>query len=294
MRARLGAGDGVPGPAGAGIAWPGSAARARRSRARLTLAVLITATALLLCAGLVEPGWIELTRHVLGRPHADGRPLRVVQLSDLHLSSVGERERRAAALVRSERPDLVVITGDLVESDEALPQLDAFLSLLGEPPAILAIPGNRERSEAVRLGPMAATLARHRGQLLVNEVLEGVHQGHRYAVAGLDYPTGALSRRDAAVLARSANRLVLAHSPAARDSWAGPAATAMLAGHTHGGQIAPFGVALWLPPGCDGYAAGWFRGGKVDLYVSRGVGTSMVPFRLGARPEVAVFDWWLD
>jgi predicted MPP superfamily phosphohydrolase len=67
----------------------------------------------------------------------------------------------------------------------------------------------------------------------------------------------------------------------------------MLSGHTHGGQIAPFGVALKLPHGSGGYVAGWYRGDGVPLYVSRGIGTSLVPIRIGATPELAQFDWSL-
>jgi predicted MPP superfamily phosphohydrolase len=281
-----------------GAQRPALAARPRSGGAwrgrRAAAAALLAAGALALYAGELEPSWVERTHHVLGPPRADGRPLRIVQLSDLHLSSVGARERRVAAQVRRERAELVVLTGDLVEAEAALPLLDAFLSLLGEPPAIVAVPGNRERSGAVRLASLRAVLARHHGRLLVNEVLPGIQADRRFAIAGLDYPAGRLAPVDAAAFARSPNRLILAHSPAARDAWQGPPAVAMLAGHTHGGQVAPFGLAPWLPPDAAGYRAGWYRGGAVDVYVSRGVGTSMLPLRLGARPEVTVFDWWLE
>ena len=78
----------------------------------------------------------------------------------------------------------------------------------------------------------------------------------------------------------------------AGDPAALPAPVAMLAGHTHGGQLAPFGVALWRPPGSGRYVRGWYGDdGTIPMYVSVGLGTSTVPARLGAVPEVAVFDW---
>jgi predicted MPP superfamily phosphohydrolase len=65
----------------------------------------------------------------------------------------------------------------------------------------------------------------------------------------------------------------------------------MLSGHTHGGQVAPFGRPLYRPRGSGRYVSGWYRDAdRVPMYVSRGIGTSVVPIRLGAVPEIAVFD----
>ena len=60
------------------------------------------------------------------------------------------------------------------------------------------------------------------------------------------------------------------------------------AGHTHGGQIAPFGVALVTPPGSGAYVKGWYGAGGQRLYVSRGLGNSDIPFRIGSPPELAL------
>jgi predicted MPP superfamily phosphohydrolase len=65
----------------------------------------------------------------------------------------------------------------------------------------------------------------------------------------------------------------------------------MLAGHTHGGQIRVFGFAPVLPRGSGGDVSGWYRGdGRLPLYVSRGIGTSLIRARLGAPPEVSLFE----
>ena len=64
----------------------------------------------------------------------------------------------------------------------------------------------------------------------------------------------------------------------------------VLAGHTHGGQIAPFGRAFYTPPGSGSYLRGWYRNGKYAMYVMRGVGTTVIPMRIGARPELLVLD----
>lgn len=80
----------------------------------------------------------------------------------------------------------------------------------------------------------------------------------------------------------------LFHSPASFDSVAGSWPLA-LAGHTHGGQIRlPFVKPLWLPEGSGSYVAGWYEGKGSKLYVSRGVGTAMLPLRFLCRPELAL------
>jgi len=87
--------------------------------------------------------------------------------------------------------------------------------------------------------------------------------------------------------------LALLGACAASPLAASPPVTAMLAGHTHGAQVAAFGYAPVRPWGSGRYVAGWYRDAWPHLYVSRGIGTSVLPFRPGSPPEVAVFDWHL-
>ncbi len=84
--------------------------------------------------------------------------------------------------------------------------------------------------------------------------------------------------------------VVLSHCPVTFDSIQTVAARPVtaLAGHTHGGQIAPFGVAIIVPDGSGRYVKGWYQAGGHTLYVSRGLGNSGIPLRIGARPELAL------
>jgi predicted MPP superfamily phosphohydrolase len=95
--------------------------------------------------------------------------------------------------------------------------------------------------------------------------------------------------------------IVLQHTPAWRDTlnraFDDPRARrplAMLSGHTHGGQADFFGWRPLLPPGSGPYVSGWYREGErknaVPLYVSRGIGVSVLPLRFGVRPEITVFE----
>jgi hypothetical protein len=67
----------------------------------------------------------------------------------------------------------------------------------------------------------------------------------------------------------------------------------MISGHTHGGQITFFGAAPCTPMGSGRYVSGWYREGGTAMYVSRGLGTTAIPARFFAAPEIAVFDWTL-
>jgi hypothetical protein len=88
--------------------------------------------------------------------------------------------------------------------------------------------------------------------------------------------------------------IVMSHCPVAFDAITQIAhrPTVVLAGHTHGGQIAPFGWAIVLPEGSGRYVHGQYQSsdGPHTLYVSRGLGNSGPPFRIGARPELALLE----
>jgi len=63
----------------------------------------------------------------------------------------------------------------------------------------------------------------------------------------------------------------------------------VLAGHTHGGQVRLPGIgAPWLPAGSESFESGWFYGQYARMYVTRGIGTSILPVRLFCRPEIAL------
>jgi hypothetical protein len=99
-----------------------------------------------------------------------------------------------------------------------------------------------------------------------------------------------------------ANHLLLAHSPAYRDEFSNDELgiiaeykpQLMLSGHTHGGQLALLGFAPLRPPGSGRYVSGWYHDGVIPLYVSRGLGVSVLPVRMGAVPEISYFEWFLE
>jgi hypothetical protein len=266
-------------------------------------------------ATLLETRRVTVTRHVLGAadPGSAVPPLRVVQLADLHLGAVDGHVERVAETVTELRPRVIVFTGDSVDRLDTIGVLEDFLRLLPPVDAAFATLGNWEHLSPEQPEELRRAYGRHGVRLLVNESAALEHRGRRVLVTGVDDLSGAPSiHRALRGVEPAADHLLLAHSPAYRDAltgmlagaahtvrqrWAEPLerfrVSAMLAGHTHGGQVAAFGFAPLRPPGSGRYVAGWYRDARPHLYVSRGIGTSIVPVRLGSPPEIAVFDWHL-
>jgi hypothetical protein len=262
-------------------------------------------------AWLVEPRRLEVTRHDLGARGPGGVRLTFVQITDLHLQKTGRLHRHLAREVARVRPHFVVLTGDSVDRRDALPALAEFLGLLDPRTPKYAVLGNWEHWGGVDLADLASLYARHGGRLLVNETAVFAHGRATVAVTGVDDLLGGrpdLGRALGGVAPASAH-LLLAHCPGYRDQLAARIVSpltpvtasggapvdpggflAMLSGHTHGGQVSVLGWAPMLPRGSGRYMRGWFREpGLAPLYVSRGIGTSMLPVRLGSVPELAVF-----
>lgn len=259
----------------------------------------------------IEPNRVTVSRHRIGAPGA--RTLRVVQLTDLHLRDVGFHEHRIAEAVAELRPQLLLLTGDSIDRRDRLPQLSEFLGLLPRGGEGIAILGNWEHWGGVDLRALRSTYERHGIRLLRDESVTLSLPAGRLLVTGLDDLVGGRPSVPAALAhaTPAPDHLLLAHCPAHRELFVRAAHASpplpgmdpldpallrpqlMLSGHTHGGQLRFAGWAPFLPQGSGRYVSGWYRGNGPDLYVSRGLGTSVVPARIGAPPEIAVFDWAL-
>ncbi len=251
---------------------------------------------------VLEPNRLAVTRHSLGRGDGDSN-LSIVQLSDLHLRRIGEVQERIAETVSELRPNLVVFTGDTIHDAGALGLLRDFLGLLDPSTPKFSILGNWERACGVDIGQLRSTYASSNCKLLVNESVVHTYGSAKLRVTGLDDLIE--GRPDIDVLRVASpvpNHLLLAHCPGQRDvidfSAVGGSSDAapqlMLSGHTHGGQVAFWGLAPVRTRGGGRYVSGWYRGEGPDLYVSRGLGWTGFPIRLGSVPEIAFFEWRLE
>ncbi len=246
------------------------------------------------CWGLYEAGAVRLVQVTIetDRLEPGSTPLRIVQLADLHLGLILGQGRlsKVLDLVAEARPDVVVATGDTVDASfRGLDEEAAMLAGCRPPLGKFAVLGNHEYNAGVEqslafLEAACFTLLR----------AESTPVGDRLIVAGVDDPAGRIwgkevrADEDAALPAGEGRPLtvLLKHRPSVSEGSLGRF-DLQLSGHTHGGQIFPFGLfeALQYP-----HLAGLFRldGGSI-LYVSSGAGTWGPPLRLLAPPEVTLF-----
>jgi predicted MPP superfamily phosphohydrolase len=214
-------------------------------------------------------------------------------LTDVHAPHYWFAFETLAAAARAFDPHLVLVVGDALNrrGDEGLVRAyEALPARLGRFAAI----GNWEYQGRCDMDALRSEYDRAGVRLLLNETATVDHAGEPLRLVGLDdllHGRPAVNLLEAAPDARSAPRtLMLAHCPALFDRAAAatPAPFTAFAGHTHGGQIAPFGRALITPPGSGGYVKGWSGDDRQRLFVSRGLGNSDIPFRVGSPPELAL------
>jgi len=228
--------------------------------------------------------------------HPDLDGLRLVQLSDIHLSPfLSEKEfARAVDAANELRPQLMFVTGDLISVrndplDACLRQIARLRSDAG----VLGCLGNHEAYAGIEDD------ATERAARLGIPFLRGEARQLRFGdatlnIAGLDYQRMSwhdhyLEGAERLVVPGALN-LLLQHNPDVFPTAAGQGWDLTLAGHTHGGQVNVeilhhnLNVARFYTP----YVRGLYRSGRSAIYVTRGIGTIGMPARLGAPPEITL------
>lgn len=243
----------------------------------------------------LEPNRLEVTHHAVGERKGES-PFKLMQISDLHLRTVDNIRKSVAAQARGIQPDLIVLSGDVVDHSASLAELDVFLQSLGGTPKV-AVLGNWEYWSGVDLHELGKIYERNHVSLLVNACTK-IHLKRRWVdLVGLDDALAGRPNLNKAMAqcAEARDAILIEHSPGffgkpvEQPDTESPFLLS-LAGHTHGGQIALFGHPIALPPGSGAYNRGWYMTRHGRLYVSRGIGTSEVPVRIGTQPEIAVFE----
>jgi predicted MPP superfamily phosphohydrolase len=261
----------------------------------VALVLLASVAAIAIAYGWLEAGWLRrrgIEVDVDGLPEAlDG--LRIGHLSDFHLGaplSLGNRaSARAVDWIAERRPDIVCVTGDLVSHPRGEPRLRKLLARLDRPFVVL---GNHD--VAVTRDPfsrVAELRDLERARLLRDAAATLALRGERVSVVGVD-PAAYRARRsrpEALVDEGAGLRLLLCHFPAVADRIPPGSFHLVLSGHLHAGQIClPLTRTrrLTLAHPRARFVAGIYRTATTVMHVSPGTGTTFVPFRLFARPEV--------
>jgi len=263
---------------------------------RVALARIVAGAVALAAVGVGGVGMANALGHIkvarvrvpLSKLPPGTPPYRIVQLSDLHLGPTLGEGFLSDVIARTNAlaPDCVVITGDLVDSDTGvLGPVVARLADLRAKDGVFFVTGNHEyysgvdawlaflrklgvrvlRNERVAVGPI---------DLAGVDDWSAAHFGNGH---GADIPR-ALADRDP-----TRPVVLLAHQPQAVVEAEANGVDLQLSGHTHGGQIFPWGYAVKL---VTPYVAGLYRHRSAALYVSRGTGYWGPPMRVGAPAEI--------
>ncbi|MDO4484129.1 MAG: metallophosphoesterase [Clostridia bacterium] len=281
----------------------GHGAKIRSKGKMIAIIIVVAALLAVLAIPFIEPFLLEVDSRALVSSDLPGDvgTLRIVYVSDIHRGPFysQSRVRQLCSRINDLRPDLLILGGDYAEdSDHAI---DFFRNLpdLHVTYAVCAVMGETDRTlPESNLSVLKTTMYTAGVTPVVNEVVPiRIGGGSTIYVAGIDDVTaGSPALQQVAAQVRQDDYVIFAsHSPAViQDSLRASGSDGKrgwydlgLFGHTHGGQIWPLGKALGFGQNIpDRYMSGWKQENKIDMLISRGVGTSVVPMRLMSKPQI--------
>jgi len=282
-------------------------ANTRRKQVEIALAaVLLTCALCTTYAALVEPRWIRIVHLSL----SDSPSLTLVHISDLHYKGNQEYLNKVVRLVKEAKPDLVCITGDLVEQARFLPPVLAAIERIDAP--VYAVPGNHEHWAAIDLSLVDESCRKTGGAFLVNSSAKS----HDWTIVGIDDllaghavieksfsnvtgNDGAEIQLETDLPERNTKKspagtlysrvILLTHCPLGVELLGERKVALALAGHSHGGQVRlPIIGPVRVPRGVGRYDLGLYETQNGPLYVNPGIGTWLFPLRFRCRPEITV------
>ncbi|WP_369038322.1 metallophosphoesterase [Stenotrophomonas maltophilia] len=277
------------------LRWPRAVAALRTRMLRpLAAGLALLLSAYGVSQGMAVPTVRQIDVRIAGLPTAfDG--YRVLQLTDIHASRLltGDWVRRVVAESNALEPDLIVITGDLIDGTVAARRNDFQpLGDLQAPDGVIAITGNHEYYAQYREW-MQAFRALHM-QVLENSHTQVRRGSAALTIAGVTDPVAAryglpLPDLDAALAgaAPAAPVILLDHRPRNAREAAERGVKLQLSGHTHGGQI--IGMDQLVKRANGGYVSGRYAVNDMTLYVSNGAGLwAGFPARIGVPSEITL------
>ena len=226
---------------------------------------------------------------------------RIAQVSDLHNKDFGEGYGQLLTLLSQINPDIIVVTGDLIDSRQT--DLDIALEFAwqaGKIARVYYVSGNHEARvpeyEDLKIGLVKAGVV-----ILENQKVQITREGESITIMGIDDPSFQEDYLfgDSESVARQAIEnlqnesdgytILLSHRPELFDLYVDTEMDLVFSGHAHGGQFRlPFIGGLVAPNQgfFPKYDAGLFSEENTTMIVSRGVGNSIVPVRFNNRPEI--------
>jgi len=254
----------------------------------------------------LETNTIEI-RHCLIEDDRLGGVLdgvRIALVSDLHSREMGPRERLLVDTVRNDKPDMLMLAGDYASKEGNYAPVLEIMKSARCPLGVYAVMGNAEYAHAGRSCILCHEPGSDRkrengaGFVLRNSVRILERNGAKLCIIGLDDPVTRKRngrcfldlREIVAGLDPGMPKILLAHSPDIFEEAARLGIDLVLCGHTHGGQLffVPMIPGITRTEPALKYPTGFYRRDRTIMYVTRGMGTNVLPIRLGVRPEITM------
>ncbi len=244
----------------------------------------------------IEPSVVKVEQVFIEIENFPEKDLKLVHLTDIHSFGYNEKERRVVQEIKKIDPDFIFITGDMVDwRTEAIEECALFWEdiVSGKENRVFAVWGNHEHQN-LHFKQIQTTVVESGIDVLVNE-RRRVEWGDSYFyLAGVDDPRWGHDDGEKAMggLDKETPIILLAHSPEILRRVKHYQPDLILAGHTHGCQINIPVVCDWfIPLAYDKhYRQGLFEKDGIKMYVSRGIGETILPIRLNSLPEITVIN----
>lgn len=221
---------------------------------------------------------------------------RIAHVSDLHNCQIGKDNQRLLDILRQAEPDMIAITGDLIDSRNT--QVDVALSFVEEAVKIAPcyyVTGNHE-ARVEEYADLKAGLEKLGVTVLENAKCALTIDDETISLLGVQDPDfGGTDMEDTltSLHAPDSFTVLLSHRPELFETYAEQDMDLVLSGHAHGGQFRLPGLGgLYAPHQgfLPEYDAGIFTDENTTMLVSRGIGNSLFPLRFNNRPEVILIE----
>ena len=273
--------------------------------------VVLTILAIILLTLIIWTAWgntaLELNTYTITReklPEAFNG-YRIAHISDLHNAEMGKDNEKLLSMLREAEPDIIAITGDLIDSRDTNIEIALHFA-----------------KEAVKIAPCYYVTGNHEARVSeYNDLKEGLNElgvivledekveieqyGEKIVLLGVDDPSFQTDylHGDSVTVMRGnlqelkneeyAYRVLLSHRPELFETYVESGVDLVLSGHAHGGQFRlPFVGGLVAPNQglFPKYETGLYTCNSTNMLVSRGIGNSIIPFRFNNRPEVILIE----
>jgi predicted MPP superfamily phosphohydrolase len=239
----------------------------------------------------VEPYRIEVNIIPIRTDKLKQTSFRIVQISDMHCDKKARNEKTVVELINKLEPDIIVFTGDAVNTPAVLPRFKDTMSNQKASLGKYAVYGNWETRHWSNLDYYTGTGF----ELLNNDTIVLNKNDETLCVCGLSGDNWKALGEMLKELSSDCFNIFLCHYPDLIEQVKDYNIDLYLCGHTHGGQVVlPFyGALITLSKSGKKYESGLYIVGNTKLYVNRGIGLETLPapqVRFLARPEISVFD----